>query len=118
MEMILADSDQGRIVLAQRLGTGTSEMAKLVGCSRSTIVSLNGKWMKDAETTSRRQGVHDSELTLISWPPNSSDGTHLGRQLPCPRTTGPSGELHDLCVDICCQIPSQIYEELVESMPN
>ncbi|GFV15374.1 transposable element Tcb1 transposase [Trichonephila clavipes] len=34
-----------------------SETARLVGCSRSIVVSTYAKWMNDGETSSRRHGV-------------------------------------------------------------
>ncbi|GFV48486.1 transposable element Tc1 transposase [Trichonephila clavipes] len=43
--------------MARRLGTSISETARLVGCSRSTVVSTYAKWMNDGETSSRRHGV-------------------------------------------------------------
>ncbi|GFV93826.1 uncharacterized protein TNCV_367251 [Trichonephila clavipes] len=53
----LSDFDRGQIVMARRLGTSISETARLVGCSRSTVVSTYAKWMNDGETSSRRHGV-------------------------------------------------------------
>lgn len=53
----LSDFDRGQIVMARRLGTSITETARLVGCSRSTVVSTYAKWMKDGETSSRRHGV-------------------------------------------------------------
>ncbi|GFU60120.1 transposable element Tc1 transposase [Trichonephila clavipes] len=43
--------------MARRLCTSISETARLVGCSRSTVVSIYAKWMNDGETSSRRHGV-------------------------------------------------------------
>ena len=43
--------------MARRLGTSISETARLVGCSRPTVVSTYAKWMNDGETSSRRHGV-------------------------------------------------------------
>ncbi|GFY08185.1 transposable element Tcb1 transposase [Trichonephila clavipes] len=48
----LSDFDRGHIVMAC-----ISETARLVGCSRSTVVSTYAKWMNDGETSSRRHGV-------------------------------------------------------------
>ncbi|GFW84007.1 uncharacterized protein TNCV_1661761 [Trichonephila clavipes] len=53
----LSDFDRGRIVMARRLETSIFETARLVGCSRSTVVSTYAKWMNDGETSSRRHGV-------------------------------------------------------------
>ncbi|GFT02692.1 transposable element Tcb1 transposase [Trichonephila clavipes] len=53
----LSDFDRGQIVMARRLGTSISETARLLGCSRSTVVSTYAKWMNDSETSSRRHGV-------------------------------------------------------------
>ncbi|GFU73884.1 transposable element Tcb1 transposase [Trichonephila clavipes] len=53
----LSDFDRGQIVMARRLGTSISETARLVVCSRSTVVSTYAKWMNDGETSSRRHGV-------------------------------------------------------------
>ncbi|GFW30252.1 transposable element Tc1 transposase [Trichonephila clavipes] len=53
----LSDFDRGQIVMARRLGTSISETARLMDCSRSTIVSTNAKRMNDGETSSRRHGV-------------------------------------------------------------
>ncbi|GBN55214.1 hypothetical protein AVEN_246141-1 [Araneus ventricosus] len=41
----------------RRLGTSISETARLVGCSRSAVVSIHAKWINDGDTSSRRQGV-------------------------------------------------------------
>ncbi|GFV71077.1 HTH_Tnp_Tc3_2 domain-containing protein [Trichonephila clavipes] len=43
--------------MARRLGTSISETARLVGCSRFTVVSTYAEWMNDGETSSRRHGV-------------------------------------------------------------
>ncbi|PRD30445.1 UNVERIFIED_CONTAM: hypothetical protein NCL1_26401 [Trichonephila clavipes] len=45
--------------MARRLGISISKTARLVGCSRSTVVSTYAKWMNDGETSStrRRHGV-------------------------------------------------------------
>ncbi|GFX51770.1 uncharacterized protein TNCV_5014721 [Trichonephila clavipes] len=53
----LSNFDRGQIVMARRLGTSISETARVVGCSRSTVVSTYEKWMNDSETSSRRHGV-------------------------------------------------------------
>ncbi|GBO43741.1 hypothetical protein AVEN_88228-1 [Araneus ventricosus] len=49
--------DRGQIVMTRRLGTSITETARLVGCSRSAIVSIHEKWINDGDTSSRRQGV-------------------------------------------------------------
>ncbi|GBN73675.1 hypothetical protein AVEN_226642-1 [Araneus ventricosus] len=43
--------------MARRLATGITETARLVGCSRSAVVSFHAKWINDGDTSSRRQGV-------------------------------------------------------------
>ncbi|GBN45201.1 hypothetical protein AVEN_167578-1 [Araneus ventricosus] len=43
--------------MARRLGTSITETARLVGCSRSAVVSIHAKWINDGVTSSRRQGV-------------------------------------------------------------
>ncbi|GFU99535.1 HTH_Tnp_Tc3_2 domain-containing protein [Trichonephila clavipes] len=53
----LSDFDRGQIVMARRLGTSISETARLVSCSRSTVVSTYAKWMNDGDISSRRHGV-------------------------------------------------------------
>ncbi|GFV97223.1 transposable element Tcb1 transposase [Trichonephila clavipes] len=53
----LSDFDRWKIVMARRLGTSISETARVVGCSRSTVVSTYAKWMNDGETSSKRHGV-------------------------------------------------------------
>ncbi|GFT94862.1 transposable element Tcb1 transposase [Trichonephila clavipes] len=53
----LSDFDRGQIVMARRLGISISETARLVGNSRSTIVSTYAEWMTDSETSRRRLGV-------------------------------------------------------------
>ncbi|GFU39537.1 transposable element Tcb1 transposase [Trichonephila clavipes] len=55
--LIYATSVSGHIVMKRRLETSISETARLVGCSRSTVVSTYAKWMNDGETSSRRHGV-------------------------------------------------------------
>ncbi|GBM96146.1 hypothetical protein AVEN_128286-1 [Araneus ventricosus] len=42
--------------MARRLGTSITETARLVGCSRSAVVSIHAKWINDGDTSSRRQG--------------------------------------------------------------
>ncbi|XP_054711340.1 uncharacterized protein LOC129220929 [Uloborus diversus] len=53
----LSDFDRGQILMARRLGTSISETARLVSCSRLTVVSTYAKWMNDGETSSRRHGI-------------------------------------------------------------
>ncbi|GBO45683.1 hypothetical protein AVEN_205740-1 [Araneus ventricosus] len=43
--------------MAQRLGRSITETARLVGCSRSAVVSIHAKWINDGDTSSRCQGV-------------------------------------------------------------
>ncbi|GBM40355.1 hypothetical protein AVEN_85411-1 [Araneus ventricosus] len=43
--------------MARRLGTSIIEIARLVGCSRSAVVSIHAKWINDGDTSSRCQGV-------------------------------------------------------------
>ncbi|GFU41428.1 uncharacterized protein TNCV_2171811 [Trichonephila clavipes] len=47
---------KGHIVMARRLETSISETARLMGCSRSTVVSTYAKWINDGETNSRHHG--------------------------------------------------------------
>ncbi|GBM39865.1 Transposable element Tc1 transposase [Araneus ventricosus] len=53
----LSKFDRGLNVLARRLGTSITEAARLVGCSRSAVVSIHAKWINDGDTSSRCQGV-------------------------------------------------------------
>ncbi|GBN17667.1 hypothetical protein AVEN_275737-1 [Araneus ventricosus] len=53
----LSEFDRGQIVMARRLGTSITETARLIGCSRSAVVSIHAKWINDGDTSSRRQGV-------------------------------------------------------------
>ncbi|GBM26785.1 hypothetical protein AVEN_127745-1 [Araneus ventricosus] len=53
----LSEFDRGQIVMARRLGTIITETARLVGCSRSAVVSIHAKWINDGDTSSRHQGV-------------------------------------------------------------
>ncbi|GBL92428.1 hypothetical protein AVEN_174713-1 [Araneus ventricosus] len=39
------------------LGTTSTETVRLVGCSRSAVVSIHAKWINDGDTSSRRQGI-------------------------------------------------------------
>ncbi|GBL92835.1 hypothetical protein AVEN_4541-1 [Araneus ventricosus] len=43
--------------MARSLGTSITETARLVGCSRSAVVSIHTKWINDGDTSSRGQGV-------------------------------------------------------------
>ncbi|GBM45917.1 hypothetical protein AVEN_211977-1 [Araneus ventricosus] len=52
----LREFDRGQILMARRLGTNITETARLVGCSRSVVVSIHAKWINDGDTSSRRQG--------------------------------------------------------------
>ncbi|GBN39253.1 hypothetical protein AVEN_260097-1 [Araneus ventricosus] len=49
--------DRGQNLMARRLGTSITETARLVGCSRSAVVSIHAKWINDGDTSSRCQGV-------------------------------------------------------------
>ncbi|GBM45215.1 hypothetical protein AVEN_63827-1 [Araneus ventricosus] len=53
----LSEFDRGQIVMARRLGTIITVTARLVGCSRSAVVSIHTKWINADDTSSRRQGV-------------------------------------------------------------
>ncbi|GBO01977.1 hypothetical protein AVEN_273698-1 [Araneus ventricosus] len=53
----MSEFDRGQIVMARRLGTSITETARLVGCSRSAVVSIHPKWINDGDTSSRRQGI-------------------------------------------------------------
>ena len=53
----LSDFDKGQIAMARRLGQSISETARLVGCSRSAVVSTYRQWSEEGQTTNRRQGV-------------------------------------------------------------
>ncbi|GBM19454.1 hypothetical protein AVEN_205939-1, partial [Araneus ventricosus] len=53
----LNEFDRGQIVMARRIGTSITKTARLVGCSRSAVVSIHTKWINDGDTSSRRQGV-------------------------------------------------------------
>lgn len=52
----LSEFDKGQIVMAKRLGESSSRISALVGCSRSTVISIYQKWCKEGEAASRRQG--------------------------------------------------------------
>ncbi|GBM28826.1 hypothetical protein AVEN_43550-1 [Araneus ventricosus] len=43
--------------MARRLGTSITETSRLVGSSRSAVVSIHAKWINDGDNSSRRQGV-------------------------------------------------------------
>ncbi|GBO01000.1 hypothetical protein AVEN_229395-1 [Araneus ventricosus] len=53
----LSEFERGQIVMARRLGTSITDTARLVGCSRSAVVSFHAKRINDGDTSSRRQGV-------------------------------------------------------------
>ncbi|GBM34608.1 hypothetical protein AVEN_171648-1 [Araneus ventricosus] len=53
----LSEFYRRQIVMARRLETSITETARLVGCSRSAVVSIHAKWVNDGVTSSRRQGV-------------------------------------------------------------
>ncbi|GBN42102.1 hypothetical protein AVEN_209180-1 [Araneus ventricosus] len=52
----LSEFDRGQIVMARRLETSITETARLIGCSRSAVVSIHAKWINDGDTSSRHQG--------------------------------------------------------------
>ncbi|ROL50368.1 hypothetical protein DPX16_19894 [Anabarilius grahami] len=56
MRKDLNEFDKGQIVMARRLGQSISKTAALVGCSRSTVVSIYQKWSKERTVVNRRQG--------------------------------------------------------------
>ncbi|GBN35612.1 hypothetical protein AVEN_33865-1 [Araneus ventricosus] len=43
--------------MARRFGTSITETVRLIGCSRSAVVSIHANWINDGDTSSRRQGV-------------------------------------------------------------
>ena len=53
----LSEFDKGQIVMARQLGQSISETARLVGCSRSAVVSTYRQWSEEGQTTNRRQDV-------------------------------------------------------------
>ncbi|GBN16224.1 hypothetical protein AVEN_212581-1 [Araneus ventricosus] len=53
----ISEFDRGQIVMARRLGMSITKTERLVGCSRSAVVSIHAKWINDGDTSSRRQGV-------------------------------------------------------------
>ncbi|GBM91025.1 hypothetical protein AVEN_198494-1 [Araneus ventricosus] len=53
----LSEFDRGQIVMARRLETSITLIARLIGCSRSAVVSTHAKWINDGDTSIRRQGV-------------------------------------------------------------
>ncbi|GBL81473.1 hypothetical protein AVEN_143739-1 [Araneus ventricosus] len=53
----LSKFDRGQIVMARRLGTSITETARLVGCSRSAVISIHAKWINVGDTSSRLQSV-------------------------------------------------------------
>ena len=58
----LSDFDKNQIVMARRLDQSISETARLVGCSRSAVVSTDQQWSEEGQTTNRRQGVGRQRL--------------------------------------------------------
>ncbi|GBN38416.1 Transposable element Tcb1 transposase, partial [Araneus ventricosus] len=57
-----SEFDRRQIVVARRLGTYITETTRLVGCSRSAVVSIHTKWINDGDASSRRQGVGCSRV--------------------------------------------------------
>ncbi|GBN39522.1 hypothetical protein AVEN_124145-1 [Araneus ventricosus] len=53
----LSEFDRGQIRMARRSGTSITETARLVGCSRSAVVSIHAKCLNDGGTSSRCQVV-------------------------------------------------------------
>ncbi|GBN40717.1 hypothetical protein AVEN_12354-1 [Araneus ventricosus] len=58
----LSEFNRGQVVMARRLGTSITETARLVGCSRSAVVSIHAKLINDGGTSSRCQGVGRSRV--------------------------------------------------------
>ena len=58
----LSDFDKGQVIMAIQLGQSISETARLVGCSRSPVVSTYRQWSEEGQTTNRRQGVGRQRL--------------------------------------------------------
>ncbi|GBO43710.1 hypothetical protein AVEN_198289-1 [Araneus ventricosus] len=61
----LSEFDRRQIVKARRLGTSITETARLVGCSRSAVVSIRAKWINGGDTSSRRQGVGSPRVIKV-----------------------------------------------------
>ncbi|GBO35895.1 hypothetical protein AVEN_244097-1 [Araneus ventricosus] len=53
----LGEIHREKIAMTRSLGTSITETARLVGCSRSAVVSIHAKWINDGDTSSRLQGV-------------------------------------------------------------
>ncbi|GBO01652.1 hypothetical protein AVEN_30550-1 [Araneus ventricosus] len=53
----LSEFDRRQIIMARRLGTSITETERLIGCSRSAVVSIHAKWINDGDTSNIRQGV-------------------------------------------------------------
>ena len=58
----LSNFDKGQIVMARQLDQSIAETARLVGCSRSVVVSIYRQWSEEGQTTNRRQGVGRQRL--------------------------------------------------------
>ena len=58
----LSDFDTGQIVMARRLGQSISETARLVGCSRSAVMSTYRQWSEEGQTGDRVLGAQGSSM--------------------------------------------------------
>ncbi|GBM95049.1 hypothetical protein AVEN_117610-1 [Araneus ventricosus] len=87
--------------MARRLGTSITETARLIGCSRSAVVSIHAKWINDGDTSSRRQGVGrprvikekgHRRLSRLVKQNRRQTVAHLGNQY----NAGPSASVSDI----------------------
>ncbi|GBN92809.1 hypothetical protein AVEN_52803-1 [Araneus ventricosus] len=105
----LSEFVRGQIVMARRLGTSITETARLIGCSRSAVVSIHEKWINDGDTSSRRQGVGRPRVMKEKGRRRLSRLVKQNRrqtvaQLTSQYNAGPSASVSELTVSEHCWI--------------
>ncbi|GBM36947.1 hypothetical protein AVEN_231487-1 [Araneus ventricosus] len=116
----LSEFDIGQIVMARRLGTSITETARLVGCSRSAVVSIHAKWINDGDTSSRRQGVGHPRVSKEKGRRRLSRLVKQNRrqtvaQLTAQYNAGPSASVSEhtiqrtlLDMGLCSRLPTRV----------
>ncbi|GBO32138.1 hypothetical protein AVEN_173386-1 [Araneus ventricosus] len=115
----LNEFDGGQIVMARRLGTSITEIARLVGCSRSAVVSIHAKWINDSDTSSRRQCVGRPRVikkrTSATVPLGKQNRRQTMAQLTAQYTAGTSASVSEhtvqrtlLDMGLCSRRPTRV----------
>ncbi|GBN09991.1 hypothetical protein AVEN_269279-1 [Araneus ventricosus] len=117
----LSEFDRRQIAMARRLGMSITGTARLVGCSRSAVVSIHTKWINDGATNSRRQGVGRPHVIKEKGRRRLSRLLKQNRRQTVPQLTaqynaGPSASVSEhtvqrtlLDMGLCSRRPTRVH---------